>query len=102
MDVREMVPVEGLRVAPQECGRGVAGLPQRFCSQLAKRQHPGVKVARLTQDDRLGPRELKNYRLITKQVRRTRELGWLSFWASQSPAPRPAGHRLSFSAGTTE
>uniref|UniRef100_A0A9L0RWK6 Uncharacterized protein n=1 Tax=Equus caballus TaxID=9796 RepID=A0A9L0RWK6_HORSE len=68
MDVREMVPVEGLRVAPQECGRGVAGLPQRFCSQLAKRQHPGVKVARLTQDDRLGPRELKNYRLITKQV----------------------------------
>ncbi|XP_008016660.2 probable N-acetyltransferase 16 [Chlorocebus sabaeus] len=67
IDAGETALVEGLRVAPWERGKGVAGLLQRFCSQLVKRQHPGVKVARLTRDDQLGPRELKKYRLITKQ-----------------------------------
>nr|XP_058141879.1 probable N-acetyltransferase 16 isoform X1 [Dasypus novemcinctus] len=74
VDAGETALVEGLRVAPWERGKGVAGLLQRFCSQLVKRQHPGVRVARLTRDDRLGPRELKKYRLITKQVRRAWEL----------------------------
>ncbi|KAM7147959.1 LOW QUALITY PROTEIN: putative N-acetyltransferase 16 [Molossus nigricans] len=59
--------VEGLRVAPWEQSKGVAGLLQRFCLQLVKQQHPGVEVARLTRDEQLGPRELKKYRLITKQ-----------------------------------
>ncbi|XP_058141880.1 probable N-acetyltransferase 16 [Dasypus novemcinctus] len=68
VDAGETALVEGLRVAPWERGKGVAGLLQRFCSQLVKRQHPGVRVARLTRDDRLGPRELKKYRLITKQA----------------------------------
>lgn len=76
IDAGETALVEGLRVAPWERGKGVAGLLQRFCSQLVKRQHPGVKVVRLTRDDQLGPRELKKYRLITKQVRRTRGPGW--------------------------
>ncbi|XP_037670537.1 probable N-acetyltransferase 16 isoform X2 [Choloepus didactylus] len=67
IDAGETALVEGLRVAPWERGKGVAGLLQRFCAQLVKRQHPGVKVARLTRDDHLGPRELKKYRLITKQ-----------------------------------
>ncbi|KAM9584478.1 LOW QUALITY PROTEIN: putative N-acetyltransferase 16 [Trichechus inunguis] len=67
IDAGETALVEGLRVAPWERGKGVAGLLQRFCSQVVKRQHPGVKVARLTRDDQLGPRELKKYRLITKQ-----------------------------------
>ncbi|ELW56464.1 hypothetical protein TREES_T100020803 [Tupaia chinensis] len=68
IDAGETALVEGLRVAPWERGKGVARLLQRFCSQLVKQQHPGVKVARLTRDDQLGPRELKKYRLITKQV----------------------------------
>lgn len=75
IDAGETALVEGLRVAPWERGKGVAGLLQRFCLQLVKRQHPGVKVVRLTRDDQLGPRELKKYRLITKQVRKTRGAG---------------------------
>ncbi|XP_075421037.1 putative N-acetyltransferase 16 [Tenrec ecaudatus] len=67
IDAGETALVEGLRVAPWERGKGVAGLLQRFCSQLAKRQYPGIKVTRLTRDDQLSPRELKKYRLITKQ-----------------------------------
>lgn len=62
IDAQETVLVRGLRVASWERGKGVA------------RQHPGVKVAQVTRDDQLGPRELKKYRLITKQVRRTREV----------------------------
>ncbi|ELK06904.1 hypothetical protein PAL_GLEAN10012058 [Pteropus alecto] len=76
IDARETALVEGPRVAPWERGKGVAGLLQRFCSQLVKRQYPGVKVVRLTRDDQLGPCELKKYRLVTKQVL------WVRFNAS--------------------
>lgn len=75
IDVGETALVEGLRVAPRERGKGVAGLLGHFYSQSVKRQHPGVKVALLTRDNQLGPQELKKYRLIAKQVRRTREIG---------------------------
>lgn len=104
IDAGETALVEGLRVAPWERGKGVAGLLQRFCSQLVKRQHPGVKVVRLTRDDPLGPRELKKYRLITKQVRRTRGLGWLAHFlgASGRPSPGPAGLRCPFSDSSAE
>lgn len=104
IDAGETALVEGLRVAPWERGKGVAGLLQRFLSQLVKQKHPGVKVVRLTRDDQLGPRELKKYRLISKQVRRTRGLGWpvLSPGASGRPPPCPACHRFSFSDGSTE
>lgn len=104
IDAGETALVEGLRVAPWERGKGVAGLLQRFCLQLVKRQHPGVKVVRLTRDDQLGPQELKKYRLITKQVRRTRGAGWpvLSPLASGRPPPGPACHRFSFTDGSTE
>lgn len=83
---RETALVEGLRVAPWERGRGVAGL-----LQLVKRQCPGVKVVRLTRDDQLGPRELKKCRLIPKQVRRTRGFRWpgLSPGASGRPPRQP-------------
>lgn len=37
IDPREAKLVEGLRVAPWDCGKGVAGL------LLAKRQHPGLR-----------------------------------------------------------
>lgn len=100
IDPGETAVVEGLlRVAPWEHGKGVAGLLQRFCSRLVKRQYPGVKVVRLTRDNQSGPRELKKYRLITKQVRRTRGLGWpnLSAGASRRRSPGPACHWFSFS-----
>lgn len=61
--------VEGLRVAPQERGKGVARVLLRFCSQLVKSKYPDVKVSRLTRDDKLGPKDFQKYRLISKQVR---------------------------------
>lgn len=61
--------VEGLRVAPQERGKGVARVLLRFCSQMVKCRYPSVKVSRLTRDDPLGPRDLQKYQLIAKQVR---------------------------------
>ncbi|XP_053318862.1 probable N-acetyltransferase 16 [Spea bombifrons] len=59
--------LEGLRVAPWERGRGVAGVLQRFCCQLVKHRYPSVKVMRLTRDDKLTPKELNKYRVIAKQ-----------------------------------
>ncbi|CAM5129469.1 unnamed protein product, partial [Natator depressus] len=67
VDAGETALVEGLRVAPWERGKGVAGVLQRFCTELVKQQHPGVKVSRLTRDDKLGPKDFKKYRLVTKQ-----------------------------------
>ncbi|XP_007131168.2 LOW QUALITY PROTEIN: probable N-acetyltransferase 16, partial [Physeter macrocephalus] len=67
IDDGETALVEGLRAAPWERGKGVAGLPQRFSSQLVKRRRPGIKVARLAWDDQLVSRELKKHHLITKQ-----------------------------------
>lgn len=69
IDDGETMLVEGLRVAPQERGKGVAGVLLRFCSQLVKSKYPDVKVSRLTRDDQLGPKDFQKYRLITKQVR---------------------------------
>lgn len=69
IDDGETMLVEGLRVAPQERGKGVAGVLLRFCSQLVKSRYPDVKVSRLTRDDQLGPKDFQKYRLITKQVR---------------------------------
>lgn len=68
IDDGETMLVEGLRVAPQERGKGVARVLLRFCSQLIKSKYPEVKVTRLTRDDQLGPKDFQKYRLITKQV----------------------------------
>ncbi|XP_059210568.1 histidine N-acetyltransferase isoform X1 [Centropristis striata] len=67
IDDGETMLVEGLRVAPQERGKGVAGVLLRFCSELVKSKFPEVKVTRLTRDDQLGPKDFQKYRLITKQ-----------------------------------
>ncbi|XP_048373149.1 probable N-acetyltransferase 16 isoform X3 [Sphaerodactylus townsendi] len=67
VDAGETVLVEGLRVAPWERGKGVAGVLQRFCLEMVKEKHPGVKVSRLTRDDKLGPKDFKKYRVIAKQ-----------------------------------
>lgn len=68
IDNGETMLVEGLRVAPQERGKGVAGVLLRFCSELVKSKYPEVKVTRLTRDDQLGPKDFQKYRIITKQV----------------------------------
>uniref|UniRef100_H3DQI3 N-acetyltransferase domain-containing protein n=1 Tax=Tetraodon nigroviridis TaxID=99883 RepID=H3DQI3_TETNG len=67
IDNGETMLVEGLRVAPQERGKGVAGVLLRFCSELVKSKFPDVKVTRLTRDDQLGPKDFQKYRIITKQ-----------------------------------
>ncbi|KAM9314908.1 histidine N-acetyltransferase [Pholidichthys leucotaenia] len=67
IDGGETMLVEGLRVAPQERGKGVAGVLLRFCSELVKSKYPEVKVSRLTRDDKLGPKDFQKYRVITKQ-----------------------------------
>ncbi|XP_072232785.1 histidine N-acetyltransferase isoform X2 [Leuresthes tenuis] len=67
IDNGETMLVEGLRVAPQERGKGVAGVLLRFCAELVKSKYPEVKVNRLTRDDQLGPKDFQKYRIITKQ-----------------------------------
>ncbi|KAF7206988.1 putative N-acetyltransferase 16 (putative) [Nothobranchius furzeri] len=67
IDDGETMLVEGLRVAPEERGKGVAGVLLRFCSELVKSKYPDVKVSRLTRDDQLRPKDFQKYRIITKQ-----------------------------------
>ncbi|XP_043933103.1 probable N-acetyltransferase 16 isoform X2 [Protopterus annectens] len=67
IDDGETMLVEGLRVAPSERGKGVAGILQKYCIQLVKEKYPNVKIIRLTRDDKLGPKDFRKYRLITKQ-----------------------------------
>ncbi|XP_077445855.1 histidine N-acetyltransferase [Stigmatopora argus] len=67
IDEGQTMLVEGLRVAPQERGKGVAGVLLRFCAELVKAKHPEVKVSRLTRDDQLGSKDFLKYRVITKQ-----------------------------------
>ncbi|KAM4678474.1 putative N-acetyltransferase 16 [Discoglossus pictus] len=67
VDDGETALLEGLRVAPWERGRGVAGVLQRFCCQLVKHRYPSVRAMRLTRDDKLNAKELSKYRVIAKQ-----------------------------------
>ncbi|KAG8433267.1 hypothetical protein GDO86_017523 [Hymenochirus boettgeri] len=67
IDNGETALLEGLRVAPWERGRGVAGVLQRFCCKLVKHRYPSVRVLRLTRDDKLSAKELNKYRLISTQ-----------------------------------
>ncbi|KAB1263231.1 putative N-acetyltransferase 16 [Camelus dromedarius] len=91
IDVGETALVEGLRVAPRERGKGVAGLLGHFYSQSVKRQHPGVKVALLTRDNQLGPQELKKYRLIAKQSSSVGGARLAALRASGIFSPLPTG-----------
>nr|XP_006127329.1 probable N-acetyltransferase 16 [Pelodiscus sinensis]XP_025042554.1 probable N-acetyltransferase 16 [Pelodiscus sinensis] len=67
VDAGETVLAEGLRVAPWERGKGVAGVLQQFCTELVKKKHPSIKVLRLMRDDYLSPKVFQKYRLITTQ-----------------------------------
>ncbi|XP_043539430.1 histidine N-acetyltransferase-like isoform X1 [Chiloscyllium plagiosum] len=59
--------MEGLRVAPRERGKGIAGFIQSYCLDLAMAQFPDVKVRRYTRAGQLAPETLAKFRLICKQ-----------------------------------
>ncbi|XP_067827938.1 histidine N-acetyltransferase-like [Heptranchias perlo] len=59
--------VEGLRVAPRERGKGIAGLIQEHCLDFIRAQFPEVEVRRYTRSGRLGPEVLAKFQLICKQ-----------------------------------
>lgn len=62
-------------MASPERGKRVARLLEHFCSQLVRDSTRGIKVARLTRDNQLGPQGLKKFRLITKQNKGARRAG---------------------------
>ncbi|XP_078527371.1 histidine N-acetyltransferase-like [Lissotriton helveticus] len=55
---------EGLRVAPGERGRGVAGLIQNFAKGYIKNEFPAVKYIRLSRVEDPPPSMLSQYRLL--------------------------------------
>ncbi|XP_048380227.2 histidine N-acetyltransferase isoform X2 [Stegostoma tigrinum] len=61
--------VEGLRVAPLERGKGIAGLIQGYSLNLVKDQFPEVKVRRYVRSGQLAPEILTKFRLICKQFK---------------------------------
>ncbi|KAM9312810.1 putative N-acetyltransferase 16 [Gastrophryne carolinensis] len=67
VDGGETALMEGLRVAPWERGRGIAGVLQKFVCLLVKHRYPSVKVTRMTRDDKMTPKELNKYRLLATQ-----------------------------------
>ncbi|KAI4551748.1 hypothetical protein MJT46_018000 [Ovis ammon polii x Ovis aries] len=66
------------------------GLRKHFCSQLVRDSTRGIKVARLTRDNQLGPQGLKKFRLITKQNKGARRAG-PGARLSALPPPRASG-----------
>lgn len=58
VDGGETVVVEGLRVSPEERGRGIAGVLQSFVDIYFKQRYPSVQRARLTRVDDPGPQGL--------------------------------------------
>ncbi|XP_055521977.1 histidine N-acetyltransferase [Leucoraja erinacea] len=59
--------VEGLRVAPAERGRGIAGLVQRHALAAMKSSFPCLEVQRSSRSGPLGPEVLAKYRMICHQ-----------------------------------
>ncbi|XP_051900491.1 histidine N-acetyltransferase-like [Pristis pectinata] len=59
--------VEGLRVAPNERGKGIAGLIQRYALALIKSQFPSLEVRRYTRTGQLSPDVFTKFRLICSQ-----------------------------------
>ncbi|XP_061008284.1 probable N-acetyltransferase 16 isoform X1 [Dama dama] len=94
--------IDAGETAPPERGERVARLLEHFCSQLVRDSTRGIRVARLSRDDQLGPRKLKKFRLITKQNkggRRARPL----LKGPPGFVPSPAvSHRLSFAARSAQ
>ncbi|KAK6466451.1 putative N-acetyltransferase 16 [Huso huso] len=68
VDGGETVIVEGLRVAPEERGRGVAGLIQSHVAQFIKTYYPRVRTRRLTRGDNPGPQALAKFRVLATRA----------------------------------
>ncbi|XP_067258181.1 histidine N-acetyltransferase-like [Chanodichthys erythropterus] len=67
VDGGETVIVEGLRVCPNERGRGLAGVIQKFVDGYIKKVYPNVKTKRLTRDDP-GPEKLRKFTLLARRA----------------------------------
>ncbi|RXM97527.1 putative N-acetyltransferase 16 [Acipenser ruthenus] len=74
VDGGETVIVEGLRVAPEERGRGVAGLIQSHVAQFIKTHYPRVRTKRLTRGDNPGPQALAKFRVLATRREELRSL----------------------------
>ncbi|XP_062904827.1 histidine N-acetyltransferase [Mobula hypostoma] len=59
--------MEGLRVAPSERGKGIAGIIQQYVFALVKSQFPSLEVQRYTRQGGLNPDVFTKFRLICSQ-----------------------------------
>ncbi|XP_073480258.1 probable N-acetyltransferase 16 [Aquarana catesbeiana] len=67
-DGGETAVVQGLRVAPQMRGQGVAGIIEKFILDKLHSDHPQVKRIRLTRAENPPPSMLKKYRVISSKA----------------------------------
>ncbi|TRY58268.1 hypothetical protein DNTS_031037 [Danionella cerebrum] len=68
VDGGETVIVEGLRVCPNERGRGLARIIQTFTDGYIKQLYPGVKTKRLTRGDDPGPEKLRKFNVLARRA----------------------------------
>ncbi|XP_038566282.1 histidine N-acetyltransferase-like [Micropterus salmoides] len=59
---------QGLRVAPDLRGRGLAGTLQRHVTGYIRHHYPEVSTVRLSRGDKPSPQTLAKYRLIAKEA----------------------------------
>ncbi|XP_070692154.1 histidine N-acetyltransferase-like [Pempheris klunzingeri] len=68
VDGGQTVVFQGLRVAPDLRGRGIAGALQRHVTDYVRRHYPQVSAVRLSRGDRPSPQTLAKYRVIAKEA----------------------------------
>ena len=68
VDGGQTVVYQGLRVAPDLRGRGIAGTLKKHVNAYIRRHYPEVSVVRRSRGDQPSPQVLAKYRLIAKEV----------------------------------
>ncbi|XP_071325497.1 histidine N-acetyltransferase-like isoform X2 [Trachinotus anak] len=68
VDGGQTVVFQGLRVAADLRGRGIAGALQRHVISYIRRHYPEVSALRLSRGDQPSPQTLAKYRLIAKEA----------------------------------
>ncbi|XP_035263849.1 N-acetyltransferase 16, like isoform X1 [Anguilla anguilla] len=68
VDEGHTVVVEGLRVCPNERGKGVARIIQRWVQQYIRQLYPSVRVLRLTRNNDSGPEKLAKFTVLGKRA----------------------------------
>ncbi|CAJ1061344.1 N-acetyltransferase 16%2C like isoform X1 [Xyrichtys novacula] len=68
VDGGQTVVLQGLRVASDLRGRGIAGVLQRHITDYIRHHHPEVSAIRLGRGDRPSPQTFVKYRLVAKEV----------------------------------